>query len=195
MEGTLSLSDSPDNSEQSPILALLARCFISEMDRECLDVMMSDQVLSVLEKISPGISAYMNESEWDNTRLEQLASDYCHVFILPGKKHVSLQMGHWIDKSAFDITNLEKLISDMGFDFDSLKVSKTPNDHLGVLLYFMSSVCSSESEEVSSMYNDLERQLFFWIPPFLRKLSLSTESPFYLACGELLKETLETLKS
>jgi TorA maturation chaperone TorD len=181
-----------NNTEKASITALLGRCFISEVDRKTLDLILNESILEVLEKLSPGFTGYMNESIWDNSRLEQLASEYCHLFILPGKEHVSLRMSHWVKDNTFDTTVLENTISEMGFDFESLKVSKTPSDHLGVLLYFMSGVYSSEDEEVSNLSSDLEKQLFFWITAFEAKLNKFSKSPFYPTCTKLLLETLST---
>jgi TorA maturation chaperone TorD len=179
-----------NNSEKASIAALLGRCFISEMDRETIDLMLNESILEALEKISPGFTGYMNESSWNDLRLEQLASEYCHLFILPGKKHISLRMSHWVKDNAFDTTVLENIISEMDFDFESLKISKTPTDHLGVLLYFMGGVYSSEDKEVSCLASDLEKQLFFWITAFESKLTNLSKSPFYPTCARLLIEIL-----
>ena len=179
-----------NTSEKTSVFTLLGRCFISEMDKATMDLMLNESILGTLEKISPGFSKYMNENVWDDSQLEQLAAEYCHIFVLPGKKHVSLRMSHWINEGTFDTAILENVIAEMEFDFESLKVSKTPTDHLGVLLYFMSGIYSSEDEGINNMSADLEKQLFFWITAFEAKLKTSTENPFYLACGALLKETL-----
>lgn len=65
-------------------------------------------------------------------------------------------------------------------------------DHLGVLLYFVSSVYNSDDDEIQKLGASLiQLSLLPWILRFNDKLLASTSNPLYLASGKLLLELLD----
>ena len=71
-------------------------------------------------------------------------------------------------------------------------VEKLPRDHLGVLLYFVSSVYRSENRKIQKLGAQLiQLSLLPWILKFNDKLLMSTTNPLYLASGKLILELLD----
>ena len=67
-----------------------------------------------------------------------------------------------------------------------------PHDHVGVLLYFISSVYASEDVRIQKLAGSIvQRALFPWIFRFIEQLLVSTKNPIYLSSGKLLQELLE----
>lgn len=177
-------------SQKAAIYALLGRVFINELDRQSLEALQEQQIVSIFEKLQSGSQGYLQNTKWDNDNIEQLASDYCHLFILPQKSGLSLRASHWMtnDESA-KLNELENIIS--GLDLDDSVINagfdKLPGDHLGVLLYFVSSVYRSEDKEIQKLGTSLiQISLLPWILRFNDKLLVSTNNPLYLASGKLL---------
>ncbi len=88
------MSEAIPFQQQATIYALLSRIFISELDLQSLAVLQEPDVLTVFEKLHDGFRDYIENNSWDDRNLEDLASDYCHLFILPQKSSLSLQASH-----------------------------------------------------------------------------------------------------
>ena len=182
------------NSQKAAIFALLGRIFISELDRQSLEALQEQQISTVFEKLQKGSKDYLDNTQWDDETIDQLASEYCHLFILPKKPGLSLKASHWMtnDESSH-LAKLETIISRLDLDASAVKLGFTnlPDDHLGVLLYFMSSIYGSDDEELQKLGASLAKlSLFPWILKFNDKLLISTTNPLYLASGKLLLELL-----
>lgn len=180
--------------QKAAIYALLGRIFISELDRQSLEDLKQPAISSVFEKLQAGFQVYLENTRWDDRQIEQLSSDYCHLFILPQKSGLSLRASHWMaGEESNEMAQLESIIS--GLDFgDAARhagFSHTPNDHLGVLLYFISSIYASEDAEIQKFgENIVQLALLPWIFRFNDKLLTATENPIYRASGKLLLELL-----
>ncbi|MCK5897225.1 MAG: molecular chaperone TorD family protein [Cocleimonas sp.] len=182
------------NGQKAVIFAMLGRIFIAELDRENIDALQQQKIASVFEKLQNGFTTYLEDTQWNKDQVEQLASEYCHLFILPQKPGLSLRASHWLtgDETSH-LAQLEAIIDDFQFDASviNLDYKNLPGDHLGVLLYFMSSVYSSDDEEIQKLGESLTKlSLLPWIFKFNEKLSSSTNNPIYLAGGKLLLELL-----
>lgn len=186
---------STEYSQKAAMYALLGRIFISELDRHSLAALQEQQISSIFEKLESGSQTYLQDTVWNNDQIEQLASDYCHLFILPQKTGLSLRASHWMTgEESANLTQLETIIK--GIDLDSSVVNeslaKLPGDHLGVLLYFISAVYQSDNKEIQKLGTSLIRvALLPWILRFNEKLLASTSNPLYLASGKLLLELLD----
>lgn len=182
-------------SQKAAVYALLGRIFISELDQKNLEALQEQQITSIFEKIQNGSQGYLQNTKWDRENIEQLASEYCHLFILPQKSGLSLRASHWMTKDeSAKLNELEAIIS--GLDLDDLVLDagfdKLPGDHLGVLLYFVSSVYRSDDHKIQQLGTSLiQISLLPWILRFNNKLLISTDNPLYLASGKLLLELLD----
>ena len=180
-------------SQKTVIFALLGRIFISELDRESLEALQEQQILSVFEKLQTGCENYLMNTQWDDKQIELLASEYCHLFILPKKSGLSLRASHWLtnDESSH-LAQLETIISDLDTSVINSDAANLPGDHLGVLLYFLSAVYSSDDKEIQKLGASLTKlSLLPWITRFNEKLSESSTNPLYLASGKLLLQILD----
>jgi len=109
---------------------------------------------------------------------------------------VSLRASHWMtDEEAANLPRLEAIIASRERDPSVLQAGFTglPNDHLGVLLYFIGAVYASDQEEVRKLGAAVARLAFFpWILDFRDKLLASSQNPLYRAACKLLVELLES---
>ena len=181
--------------KQATIYALLSRIFIGELDRQSLAVLREPDVLTVFEKLHDGFRDYIENNSWDDRNLEDLASDYCHLFILPQKSSLSLQASHWVSNDEYGrIAQIEAVINRLDVDVPALSqpFDNVPNDHLGVLLAFMSAIYASDSPDLQKLGPQLAHQVFGpWVSRFDHKLSTVTSNPIYIASSKLLLELLE----
>ena len=192
---TINATTTTTYAQKAAIYALLGRIFISELDKQSLEALQEQQILSIFEKLQSGTQHYIQNTRWDKEQIEQLASDYCHLFILPQKSGLSLRASHWMtnDESA-KLTELEAIISGLDLDVSAINTGfdKLPGDHLGVLLYFVSSIYRSDDHKIQQLGTSLiQISLLPWILRFHNKLLLSTNNPLYLASGKLLLELLD----
>ncbi len=189
------MSDAIPFEQQAAIYGLLGRVFIAELDHQCLVVLQEPDILTVFEKLHAGFRDYVENTPWDEERLERLASDYCHLFVLPQKSSLSLQASHWVaGEESSDIAQIEALIDSLEVDLSALSthVNNIPNDHLGILLYFMGAIYTSDDPDVQRLGPQLAKLAFYpWIFRFADKLSTATNNPIYLASSKLLLELLE----
>lgn len=186
---------SGSNPQKAAIYALLGRIFISELDRQSLQALKQQGISSVFEKLQKGFQDYLDNTKWDEQQIEQLASDYCHLFILPQKTGLSLRASHWLTREESNsLAQLESIISALDIDESARHAgySNIPKDHLGVLLYFISSIYASEDVEIQkSGWSIVQLALLPWIFRFNDKLIHTTQNPIYLASGKLLLELLD----
>ncbi len=183
-----------DYSQKAVIFALLGRIFIAELDRESLQALQEQQISSVLEKLQTGCKSYLMNTQWNEQQIELLASEYCHLFILPKKSGLSLKASHWLtNDEASHLAQLETIISNLDTSLiNNYDAGNLPGDHLGVLLYFLSAVYSSDDKEIQKQGDPLATiSLLPWIVRFNEKLSQSSSNPLYLASGKLLLQILD----
>ncbi len=182
-------------AQKAVIFALLGRIFIAELDRKSLQALQDQQISSVFEKLQTGCKNYLMNTQWDDQQIELLASEYCHLFILPKKSGLSLRASHWMTKDeSSHLAQLETIISELDLDTSIVNSDTTnlPGDHLGVLLYFLSAVYSSDDKEIQQLGASLTKlSLLPWIARFNEKLSQSSSNPLYLASGKLLLQVLD----
>lgn len=183
------------HSQKAAIFALLGRIFIAELDRQSLEALQEQQLSLVFEKLQKGFKNYLDNTQWDEEQIEQLASDYCHLFILPQKSGLSLRASHWMtSEESSHLAQLETIINGIDLDASVIQSDFTnlPGDHLGVLLYFMSAVYGSDDKEIQKLGASLTKlSLLPWIFRFNEKLLMSTTNPLYLSSGKLLLELLD----
>ena len=182
-------------SQKAAIYALLGRIFISELDQKSLKALQAQKIASIFEKLQMGSQSCLQNSSWNKEEIEQLASDYCHLFILPRKSGLSLIASHWMtSEESANLAQLGTIIRSLDFDESLVNadVEKLPRDHLGVLLYFVSSVYRSENRKIQKLGAQLiQLSLLPWILKFNDKLLMSTTNPLYLASGKLILELLD----
>lgn len=182
-------------SQKAAIYALLGRIFISELDRQSLEALQEQEISSIFEKLQEGSQSYLQNTLWNKDEIEQLASDYCHLFILPQKSSLSLRASHWLTKDeSANLAQLETIIGSLDFDKSLVNadIAALPGDHLGVLLYFVSSVYRSDNSEIQKLGTQLiQLSLLPWILRFNEKLLVSTTNPLYLAGGKLILELID----
>ena len=184
-------------AQQGAIFSLLGRVFISELDMNTIHTLQDPNICQVMDKLQPGFSKYINETQWDDASINQLASDYCHLFILPQKTGLSLQANHWLlNDETFDIAKLESVIENLNIDLSSLNIGEVnlPKDHLSLLLYFISAVLGSPDNNIQALGHQIANLVLIpWALRFIDKLSAAETNPLYLASADLLRLQLSHL--
>ncbi len=180
------------------LYGVLARIFISELDATAVRALCHPDIASVLETLHPGYEAYMQAGEWDEARLEALASDYCHLFILPQETGLSLLASHWMRNKDSPCSHwsegLERYKNTVTDIPDS--IHRLPNDHLGVVLAFVGALYASEDIELQKLAPVASAELLGpWIPKFVEKLGAMEANPIYSASGKLLLNVLNVSAS
>jgi len=186
------------NEEKAAIYALLGRIFITELDLpalQALQALQQAEISSVFEKLQTGFQDYLNKTDWNEQQIEQLAADYCQLFILPQKSGLSLRASHWMSSDAEnDLSRLEAVINELDFDSKSCLagVDNLPSDHLGILLYFISSIYASKRSEIRKLAKSIiQLVLLPWIFQFTGNLQSHCKNPLYLASAKLLQELMD----
>jgi TorA maturation chaperone TorD len=186
-------------TQQGTVFTLLGRVFIHELDKTTIQTLQEPKICEVMDQFHSGFSDYIQQTDWNDENINQLASDYCHLFILPQKTGLSLQASHWLlSDETLDMAKLESIIESLNIDLSSLHISDVnlPKDHLGLLLYFVSALFCSNDPKVQALANQVANVVLIpWTLRFVEKLSTATNNPVYLACGQLLLESVRYLEA
>ena len=172
------------------LFILAGRIFINEVDKDFIEVLKAPDMLEILNKLQPGFSGYINNTTWDATQLELLAADYCQLFILPNKQSLSLHASHWQTEEAIDISQLEQLMNQYLLPEAILSIgvtTKLPTDHLGILLYFIAALYSSNEPDTQLLGQQATKYFLQpWAPSFVENSTQITNNLLYLVGGKLL---------
>lgn len=174
----------------SNVYAFLSRLWLREIDLQWLGELESNRAFrdayTQLGGMIPG------ESE-----LEELAADYCRIFVGP-KGHVVPIQSVWESQQLQTATSssVEQFAKLVGFDLESIGDGALA-DHLGVELAIMGhtvgqiSVDASAASTVSEVCAAFFRQHLDWTPRMLTAAAPLAEDGFY---GAVIKMTQEFLK-
>jgi TorA maturation chaperone TorD len=148
MKSSVALSmSSAEAAARSGTYRLLARLWLREVDRELLRKLCSPPLCDSFVEAGGILPA--GDNEWT---IEQLAIDYCQLFIGPAN-HLPPFQSVW-QSGQFQgaaIASMEKFVEVVGYDTDALP-SGTMLDHLGVQFDVMGHIldqiptCQSEQE-------------------------------------------------
>lgn len=173
-------------AQRSQLFSLLGRIFVSELDEEMIKLLQHKDIVDVFEKLYEGYEEYICQ-EWKNSTLEDLAADYCHLFILPDKHSLSLKASHWSADSRTS-EKIENLVGRYRHNtLHSNTLSSLPNDHLGILLNFIAHLLDSNNisaEKEADTFIQLALQP--WVKDFTQKLNERSNNPLYCASSQLL---------
>jgi len=169
------------------IYALLSRVFLKETDAALLHELARDEIAQIGESLAPGFRARIAPPHDDEARLEEEATEYARLFLLPGG--VSPYAAGWMAGEEGAIrADLEERISNL---YEVLRLrpadfglGNVPSDHVGMLLALTAAAYGIEPS--GDLANRCRALLKPWGATFGETLATTTESPLYRAAGRLL---------
>ncbi len=181
-------SETQDVESVATVYSLLARLWMQEIDAPLLKSMSEEPLLSALSQLDLPLPS---ES------LEQLATEYCALFI--GPKNAVLPMQSVWQKTQLDsqsASSVAKFAELIGY----IRPASALWDHLGVQLDLMSHlVLASGSQEKKDEESDVAWEVanaFFerhlnWPSPLLLGTSQRARLPLYRSLAEITQQFLE----
>jgi len=162
---------------------LLARLWIREVDRELLSQLQSAPILASLEGAG-GVVPSVDDSQ----AIEQLAIDYCRLFIGPSR-HLPPYQSVWQDGQLLGdaSVSMQRYIDAVGYDVDGLPTG-VMLDHFGVQLDLMGFVLghiTRQSTEairqilIEEVADDFFRAHLQWSVTMLEAIVIRATTEFY----------------
>ena len=178
--------------DASALHLLLANLFLREADAELLGQLAQPDIADVLELLEPGSRAWLQDTTWDAAALDELASEFTSLFLLPGG--VSPYAVAWMDGEEGNIR--ARLGDEIGSLMESLRVrpaemglGNVPSDHIGMLLALAAVALQTEQDPagggLAGRVHDLMRP---WTPAFAETLHEKADSPLYRSAARLLQQ-------
>ncbi len=176
-------------SDVGAIHALLSRIFLKEADAELMTELARPEIADVLEELEPGFAEYVR-GPWDDAKLEEEATEYARLFLLP--RGVTPFATAWLEGDEGAIrADLEERIAVL---YDALRVrpadfglGNVPSDHVGMLLALTSVALQVDSSGGLAAKCD---ELTSWVPHFAQRVAEESTSPLYRAAGRLTTSVL-----
>ena len=178
--------------DASALHLLLANLFLREADADLLAQLAKPDIADVLELLEPGSRAWLQDTTWDEPALDELASEYARLFLLPGG--VSPYAVAWMDGEEGNIR--ARLGDEIGSVMEALRVrpaemglGNVPSDHIGMLLALTAVALQTEEAPAGGglvgRIHDLMRA---WAPAFADGLHEKADTPLYRAAARLLQQ-------
>ncbi|NND99922.1 MAG: molecular chaperone TorD family protein [Pirellulaceae bacterium] len=184
------MSESADQYESlSNVYALLSRLWLTEVDADFLNAVIASPIAQTLN-VTPDLAA-------DPESIEQLATEYCRLFIGPVNHLPPFQSVWQQGQLQSSVTDSVKSFA-QAIGFSDLADSTTLPDHLGIQLQIMSEIIRlfATEAEPPREYNELAQEFFHrhltWPTSFLQTASARTDSDFYKAVIQLTTDLLES---
>jgi TorA maturation chaperone TorD len=207
MSQTKKHSSAPLANLRSALYGFLAAIYRQEVSSDLLQHIKDPQLLGVLTKLGIELNnGFFKKPEKE--LLEDLAVEYAHLFLGPGK-HVSphesvhhkkenTQSGQLWGESTAEV---KKIIESSGLEYQP-EYTGLP-DHISVELEFMQQVVLREEQawqdddkEAALLCLENEKKfvdehLFRWIPEFCEKVIKEADLPFYREMAKLTRTFIE----
>lgn len=185
-----------DAEARSNLYGLLGRVFRAEVDAVLLRELRTPAVAGALRAAAGVDMATLLPGGDDQGLLDDMAREYCRLFLLGFSPHESVQRGEgqlWGNYT----TEVQELMDELGLA-PSGERSLVP-DHLAIELEIMQHLTEAEANAISVAGPDdptvtavrnrqqafLRDHLMKWVPAFLGTIERSAQQPFYAAVANL----------
>jgi len=182
-------SDSASDPSVIGLHMLLAELLHREMEPQLRQLLIQPEVLEVFAQIDPACREYLTR-DWSEADYEQVAVDYCELFILP-ESSAAPRAAAWLPiGGAITAEAVDAVVT--GF-LSEWEIQVPPSyqylayDHVSLILYVSAVIRQADSEQVDEFE---EIALRSWIGQFGLALS-GAKNPLYKAVGVLLSEQAE----
>jgi len=191
---------------RSDIYGLLATIYGQEITSDLLGQIKTPQFLGALSVLEvEGIDGLMQKPEAE--LLEDLAVEYTHLFLGPGKHisphesvHHQREDGQWGKLWGASTVEVKRFIEATGLSYN--EEFKGLPDHISVEFEFMQQLTLREEKawkedpgqaqacrQVEKKF--IEEHLIRWVPAFCEMVIQEAESPFYHAVAALTRSFIE----
>ncbi len=191
---------------RSDIYGLLATVYGQEITPDLLGQIKTPQFLGALSVLDvEGLDGLMQKPEAE--LLEDLAVEYTHLFLGPGKHisphesvHHQREDGQWGKLWGASTVEVKRFIEATGLSYN--EEFKGMPDHISVEFEFMQQLTLREEKawkedsgqaracrQVEKRF--IEEHLICWVPSICEKVIVETESPFYRAIAALTRSFIE----
>lgn len=186
---------------RSNVYHLLARIYLKELTPDVLTALRGKEVKETLKELGMDIGQALPDNQGDNKLLDELATEYAALFIVPGgiPPYESVRLKGLLCQEPE--RKVREFYKRCGL---TLKEDcKIFSDHLGMELEFMGYLADKEAEawkndgeESAVEWVNLQREFFSnhldkWVFAFLKDLDMCAFHPFYKGLGRLTRGFLE----
>jgi TorA maturation chaperone TorD len=198
--------DGAETRHRSDIYGLLATVYGQEITSDLLGQIKTPRFLGALSVLEvEGMDSLMQKPEAE--LLEDLAVEYTHLFLGPGKHispnesvHHQREDGQWGKLWGASTVEVKRFIEATGLSYN--EEFKGLPDHISVEFEFMQQLTLREEKawkedpgqaqacrQVEKRF--IEEHLICWVPSFCKKVIEETESPFYHSVAALTRSFIE----
>lgn len=181
---------------RATLLELVARMLIQELDQESRDALRHPDIVSVLEKLEPGLEAYLGDGDWTEHQWDLCAADFCQLFLT--NKSTAPFASAWMgDEPSVVGAAQTQLVDDwcahLGISLAGGPWGNVPKDHIAVLVGLMAHALHVPGATGEALAQDiLSRGLQPWVGRFKDAVLKSTENPLYRSIVKLLELSLKS---
>ena len=168
---------------------LLARLWLREVDVELLELLSSPEACQLFSSVGGQLPP---DDQSAQEAIEQLAIEYCHLFIGP-KNHLPPVQSVW-QSGQFQsqaVGSMRDFFEVANYQFEGSNVP----DHLGVQLDVMAQLCESAAAEQRDEHVDVLRQFYLrhltWPSRLIDGVLQRDGSAFYRSVAEVTREFLQ----
>ena len=175
-------------------LAFVSQLWLFEVDADLVSVMQQPAIAETLAAIG-GVAPIADSPD----ALEELAVDYCQLFIGPGNGISPIQSIHSEQRYHGDAFAACVRFYDLVPDFDH---GDAMADHLGVQLHFAAVLIEMQTavkddaiqlDELRQVLQQFNRSHLGWAVPLTRRLIEGAQTPFYRSLGTLTGRLIEEI--
>ena len=175
-------------------LAFISQLWLFEIDADMASVMQQPAIAETLAGIG-GVAPIADSP----AALEELAVDYCQLFIGPGNGISPIQSIHAEQRYHGDAFAGCVRFYDLvpGFDYGDAMA-----DHLGVQLHFAAVLIEMQTavkddairlDELRQVLHQFNRSHLLWAMPLARRLVEAAKTPFYRSLGTLTERLIDEI--
>lgn len=181
---------------RATLLELVARLLIEELDQESRDALRHPDIVSVLDKLEPGVEEYLGSGDWTEQQWDYCAADFCGLFL--SNKKTAPFASAWMGEEASVVGAAHSELVDawcghLGISVGGGPWGNVPRDHIAVLVGLMAHALHVPGPEGEALAQDiLQRGLNPWVHKFTQAVLGATENPLYRSIVRLLVVSLKS---
>ncbi|MDF1663500.1 MAG: molecular chaperone TorD family protein [Planctomycetota bacterium] len=180
---------------RATLLELVAQLLIQEIDNESRDALRHPDIVSVLDKLEPGVKDYLGDGDWTEQQWDECAADFCGLFL--SNKNTAPFASAWYGEEASVVGAAQSELVDawcglLGISISGGPWGNVPKDHIAVLVGLMAHALHVPGPEGEALAQDiLERGLDPWVDKFTKAVLGATDNPLYRSIVRLLSLSLK----
>ena len=191
-------------------LEFLSRAFLREPEEKALQRLVDEDLFSEWplpgrEDMSEGLRCMQKfSSEWESGQLPHLRENFTHLFIGLERTLAPPFSSVYLGKEGilFDEETLKVRDFYTRFGLELGGKNRVPDDHIGIELHFLSTMCRETASAIGTRNNNLRQNfetgiksflsdhLLLWIDPLVQNILENTENNYFRGIAFLTKGTV-----